>query len=53
MHLNTTPNMLALVVVLRAGFQCKDDLYNYADRNCMTADICHLMDSDYHAYKIL
>ena len=27
----TTPHMLALVIGLRAGFACKEGLYNYRD----------------------
>ena len=43
--------MLALAVGLRAWFQCKDGLYNYEDKICVTADECSSIGSDRHAYK--
>ena len=49
--IRTTPHMLALAVGLRAWFQCKDGLYNYEDKICVTADECSSIGSDYHAYK--
>ena len=51
MHLSTTPNMLALVAVLRAGFPCKDGLYNYNDSICVTAVECSSIGQRYRAYK--
>ena len=43
--------MLALAVGLRAWFQCKDGLYNYEDKICVTADECNLICGYCHAYK--
>ena len=45
--------MLALVVSLRAGFACKEDMYNYLDELCVTADECSSMGSNHHAYKVV
>ena len=51
--LRTTPNMLTLVVGLRAWFQCKEGLYNYRDETCVTVDECSSIYGDGHAYKIV
>ena len=51
MHLSTTPNMLVLITVLRAWFPCKEGLYNYNDKACVTADECSSIGQKYRAYK--
>ena len=45
--------MLTLVVGLRAWFACKDGLYNFGDRACVTADECRSIGEDVHAYKAI
>ena len=42
--------MLALVVGLRAWFQCKEGLYNFRNDICITADECDSYNNR-HAYK--
>ena len=45
--------MFALFVGVGAWFQCKENLYNYKDRVCLTALQCKSLCLDGYAYKAI
>ena len=52
-HTRTTPHMIALFATISVWFSCKERLYNYMDKLCMTVDECSSINENTHAYKAI